>query len=85
MYTVNAKLTLQLDKAIIDYAKEFAAQNRTSLSKMIERYFRRIKKERTAQEEAISPLVKELSGSFRVKGEVDEKKLKKSYLSKKYL
>lgn len=82
---MNAKLTLQLNKSVIEFAKEFAAQNGTSLSKMIEGFFYKFKQSQTKKNQSISPLVKELSGSIEFKGKIDENKIKKEYLSKKYL
>ena len=36
---MDAKLTLKLDKTIIDSAKKYARENNRSLSRMVEHYF----------------------------------------------
>lgn len=60
---MDAKLTLKLDKEVIERTKRFARQYNTSLSKMVERYFDQI----TQQEEEEgstpwTPLVRSLHG-----------------------
>lgn len=60
---MDAKLTLKLDKEVIERAKRFARKYNTSLSKMVERYFDQV----TQQEEEggsleLTPLVRSLHG-----------------------
>lgn len=58
---MDVKLTLKLDEEIIKKAKLFAAENNTSLSRMIENYLLQITSEKTTDIK-ISALVKSLSG-----------------------
>jgi hypothetical protein len=44
---VEAKLTLKLDKAAIDSAKQYAKEHKNSLSRMVENYFRNISSEQS--------------------------------------
>ena len=39
---MNAKLTLKIDGSIIASAKQFASERHTSLSKLVENYFKTI-------------------------------------------
>ncbi|WP_018342928.1 DUF6364 family protein [Cytophaga aurantiaca] len=58
---MDVKLTLKLDEEIIKKAKLFAADNNTSLSRMIENYLLQITSESTT-ETKVTTLVKSLSG-----------------------
>jgi hypothetical protein len=58
---MDVKLTLKLDEEIIKKAKLFAAENNTSLSRMIENYLLQITSEKTTDTK-ITTLVKSLSG-----------------------
>ena len=79
---MDTKLTLKLDKLIIESAKEYAKEKNISLSKMIENYLQAITNKRNKEIE-ISPLVQSLIG---VVGQQDDnyKKDYTDYLSKKY-
>jgi hypothetical protein len=55
------KLTLKLDESVIQYAKDYAAQYDSSVSKMVEDYFRNIAANNRPKKQ-YSPLVEELSG-----------------------
>ncbi|MDR1748519.1 MAG: DUF6364 family protein [Spirochaetaceae bacterium] len=78
---METKLTLKLDKSVIDSAKEYAEENNRSLSKLVEDYFRNLVSEEKSPKR-YSPLVEELSGV------VSETDLKYTdyveYLEKKY-
>jgi hypothetical protein len=72
---MDTKLTLSLDKEIIEQAKRYAKKKNISLSKLIESYLNKVSsKERETPE--ISPLVKSLSGVISLSRDHD---LKKSY------
>jgi hypothetical protein len=58
---METKLTLKLDKAIIQSVKKYAQNNNKSLSKLVELYFRNLVSEETKLKK-YSPLVEELSG-----------------------
>ncbi len=66
---MEAKLTLKLNRAIIEKAREYAQQRKTSLSKMVETYFSAI----TGSEESgeITPLVKSLSCIINIADDYD--------------
>lgn len=79
---MDTKLTLKLDKLIIENAKEYAKKKNISLSKMIENYLQAITNKQKKEIE-ISPLVQSLIGVIGDQNE-DYKKDYTDYLSKKY-
>ena len=79
---MNTKLTLNLDKVVIDQAKTYAKDNRVSLSKLIENYLNSLTK-RSDKKSKISPLVESLTGVLP-SGDYDDRKDYKDYLSEKY-
>jgi len=79
---MNTKLTLKLDKSIIDRAKEYAKKKNTSLSKMIENYLQALTTKQVKEIE-ISPLVESLSGVIKDPN-TEYKEDYKNHLSKKY-
>jgi hypothetical protein len=79
---MNTKLTLNLDKSVIDQAKNYAKDNRVSLSKLIENYLDSLTK-RSDKKSKISPLVQSLTGVIP-NGNYDDKKDYKEHLSEKY-
>ena len=80
---MNTKLTLNIDKGVIDQAKSYAKDNNVSLSKLIERYLDSLTT-KSEKKSKISPLVKSLTGVIP-SGNHDDKKDYKDYLSEKYL
>ncbi len=79
---MNTKLTLNLDKSIIDEAKTYAKKNQVSLSKLIENYLNSLVRTSHKQTTRISPLVESLTGV--ISSEVDERKSYRDYISEKY-
>lgn len=82
---MDSKLTLKLDKKIIDTAKSFAKRNNTSLSYLVEVFFARLIEEEQKPSRKASRTVKELSGVLKTKNESDIALLKEKYLLEKYL
>ncbi|KAF0220463.1 MAG: hypothetical protein FD174_1117 [Geobacteraceae bacterium] len=58
---MQSKLTLSIEKEVIEQAKEFSRRQHKSLSKLVENYLRQITHPAPPAEE-ITPLVAELSG-----------------------
>jgi hypothetical protein len=79
---MNTKLTLNLDKDVIEQAKNYAKDNRVSLSKLIENYLNSLtsKKEK---ERKVSPLVESLTGVIP-SNFFDDQKDYREYISEKY-
>lgn len=78
---MNTKLTLNLEKSIIEEAKSYAKENKVSLSKLIENYLNSLTKT-TKKESKVSPLVESLTGI--ISSDIDERKSYRDYLSEKY-
>lgn len=62
---MDAKLTLKLNKSVIEGAKTVARHQKTSLSRLIENYLRSLIQD-PDPETSISPLVEELTGILSV-------------------
>ena len=84
---MDAKLTLKLDKYVIDRAKEYASSHNRSLSRMIESYLKSlIDKEgkHSNNDIEISPFVKSMITGVNIPADYDYKKEYTDYLSEKY-
>ena len=80
---MDTKLTLKLDEYIIEKAKDYAKEKRTSLSVLIENYLQKITSG-NKREKKITPLVKSLSGIIDLPKGLDHKKDYTNYLINKY-
>lgn len=81
---MNTKLTLKIDKGIIERAKEYAFARNQSLSQLVEDYFRKLI-ESNDFKESLPPKVRKLSGILKSK-DIDykivlEKQLRKNTLN----
>ncbi|WP_394776964.1 DUF6364 family protein [Flavobacterium sp.] len=83
---MDAKLTLKLDKTVIEKAKIYAAEHQHSLSLLVENYLKAItEKEISTQDYEISSFVKSFTiGKGEVSNDFDYKKSRQEYLSEKY-
>ena len=80
---MDKKLTLSLNKTIIENAKIYAKSNNISLSKLIESYLAVLTRKKKKKSE-ITPLVKSLSGIIELPTDFDEKESYSEYLTEKY-
>lgn len=80
---MDVKLTLKLDKGIIDKAKEYASLRNQSLSRLVEEYFQKLTAEEKFKEN-LSPKVRKLSGILK-SGGLDYKSEMEAILKEKYL
>jgi hypothetical protein len=80
---MDTKLTLKLDKEIIERAKLYAETKKISLSKLIETYLQLLTKENNGKDK-ISPLVESLSGVIDLPKDYNEKDDYSDYLMEKY-
>ena len=78
---MQAKLTLEMDKDVIESMKCYAANNKKSLSRLVEDFFK-TSIEETKDTISISPLVKELTGIISEKDMDNADYI--DYLEKKY-
>lgn len=85
---MDTKLTLKLDKNVIEKAKIYAAEQKHSLSFMVENYLKAItstEKNEAIEEIKISEFVKSISiGNGEVPADFDYKKARQDYLIEKY-
>ncbi|WP_299290653.1 DUF6364 family protein [uncultured Mucilaginibacter sp.] len=82
---MNTKLTLTIEKEVIDKAKKYAKNREQSLSDLIESYLKAITVENDPAAIEITPIVKSLKGSFTAPEDFDYKKELSKRLSEKYL
>lgn len=74
LFQMDTKLTLKLDKEVIDKAKAYANAHQKSLSRMIESYLKSvINQESSEQNEAIeiSPFVRSMQTGVRIPKDLD--------------
>ena len=80
---MDKKLTLSVDKNVIEKAKIYAKLNETSLSNLVEEYLSTLTNIVKSKEQ-ITPLVESLSGVIDVSCHFDEKEDYTDFLMKKY-
>ncbi len=78
---MNAKLTLNLDKEIINEAKIYAKSNSVNLSKLIENYLNSLTK-KSKEKSSVSALVESLTEI--IPNDYDERDGYRNYIDKKY-
>ena len=78
---MNTKLTLNIDKEIIEEAKAYAKSHRVSLSKLIENYLNSITR-KSNKKSSVSVLVESLTGI--IPNDYDEREDYRNYIDKKY-
>ena len=80
---MTTKLTLTVEKNIIELAKIYASKKGRSLSDLIENYLKTLVQKDNDQNE-LSPNIKKLLGSVKAPKDFDYKKELEKSLSKKY-
>jgi len=84
---MDSKLTLKLDKFVIEKAKDYASSQKRSLSRIIESYLRSLVSKNHPNEIddfEISPFVKSIATGVKIPADFDYKKEYGDYLAKKY-
>ncbi|PQJ74396.1 DUF6364 family protein [Polaribacter gangjinensis] len=81
---MDTKLTLKLNQAIIEKAKEYAANKNMSVSRIVEAYLQSLITENNNAEFEISPFVKSIATGTQIPSNLDYKKEYSQYLSEKY-
>lgn len=80
---MTTKLTLTVEKTIIDRAKSYAKKTGRSLSELIQSYLENITEENYNSD--LSPKLKKLIGSVKLPEDFDEEKELRSAVEKKHL
>ena len=85
---MDTKLTLKLEKIVIEKAKIYAAEHKHSLSFMVENYLKAVtsmEKKESITEIIISEFVKSISiGNGEIPADFNYKKERQDYLIEKY-
>ncbi len=81
---MNTKLTLSLEKEVIEKAKIYAKGTGRSLSEMVENYFKSLVAKPNNDEDEIDPRLKKLIGIVKLPPDFDLKKAKEEYYNEKY-
>ena len=81
---MDTKLTLKLNKRVIERAKKYAKRNKQSLSGMVENYFNMIAEKDPLNDLEISPNVLELSGIIKLSENFNLKQIYGKHLEDKY-
>lgn len=82
---MNTKLTLTIEKEVIEIAKKYAKEKGQSLSEMVENYFKFVTSDRKKiKEKQLSSRVRKLRGILKTDKNFDYKQTLTEELSKKY-
>lgn len=81
---MDTKLTLKLDKTVIERAKSYAASQKRSLSGVIEAYLKSLTDHEAVADLPISPFVKSMSNGLGMPEDAERGRGYSDYLSDKY-
>ena len=85
---MDTKLTLKLNKLVIERAKKYAASHKRSLSRIIESYLQSLTMQDDSKNDKgdiqISLFVKSMSSGFHIPADLDYKTAYSDYLAEKY-
>lgn len=81
---MDKKLTIKLDKQVIERAKAYAYSKKMSLSRIIEAYLQSLTSEKELSEFEISPFVKSMVTGIEIPADLDYKKEFSNHLMEKY-
>ncbi|WP_281336565.1 DUF6364 family protein [Flavobacterium eburneipallidum] len=85
---MNTKLTLSLEKTVIEDAKAYAKGTGRSLSEMVENYFKSLvaksNKDYNNNDDEIDPSLKKLVGIIELPPDFDIKKARDEHYKEKY-
>ena len=82
---MHSKLTLSIERNLIEKAKRYAKEKGRSLSDIVENYLKVLTTEERNADIEITPIAKSLKGTFKAPSDFDYKKELSKKLSKKYL
>jgi hypothetical protein len=81
---MDTKLTLKLNKEIIESAKRYASDKKMSLSRIIESYLQSLTSEDHKDDFEISPFIKSIATGNSIPTDLDYKNEYSDYLIEKY-
>ena len=80
---MTTKLTLTVEKSVIEKAKKYAKGTQRSLSEMVQKYLESLV-ESPKEDTELSPKIKELAGSLKMPEDFDYDKALDDYYKEKY-
>ncbi len=80
---MTTKLTLTIEKSVIEKAKKYAKGTQRSLSEMVQKYLESLI-ETGNNDNELSPKIKELAGSLKMPEDFDYDKALDEYYKEKY-
>ena len=85
---MDSKLTIKLNKLLIERAKAYAASHKRSLTKIIESYLQSLTLQEDSENDKediqISPFVKSMSSGVHIPADLEYKTDYSNYLAEKY-
>lgn len=81
---MDTKLTLKLNQTVIENAKIYACNQKTSLSRLVESYLKALTVNESKSEFEISPFVKSISTGKSLPNDLDYKNEYSDFLMEKY-
>ncbi|WP_312075958.1 DUF6364 family protein [Chryseobacterium sp.] len=81
---MTTKLTLTIEKSVIEKAKKYAKGTQRSLSEMVQKYLESLVEKETKTVDDLSPVVKKLAGSLRLPENFDYDKALDEYYKEKH-
>ena len=81
---MTTKLTLTVEKTVIEKAKSYAKRTGRSLSELIEKYLENITSNEK-NDKKLSPKLRKIVGAVKLPKNFDEEKELRSYFEKKHL
>ncbi len=82
---MNTKLTLTVEREVVEKAKKYARKEGRSLSKIVENYLKALSSERNKQGKNTGVVVKSLRGSFMAPKKINYKVQLSESLYNKYV
>lgn len=83
---MNTKLTLTIEREVIEKAKEYAKEKNRSLSDIIENYLKMITRgQKIPQRKKLDSVVESMKGSFIMSADMDYKRQLQKIREEKYL
>lgn len=84
MMAMDTKLTLKLNKKVIEKAKKYAFEKDISLSRLVENYLQSLTGEQKDEEQEISSFVKSLAADSKIPVDLDYRKEYLDHLDEKH-
>ena len=81
---MDTKLTLKLDKQIIENAKKYASNKQMSLSRIVESYLQSLTSEKNSNDIEISPFVKSIATGVKIPIDVESENEYAEHLLQKH-